>query len=659
MNTRGAGRPVNRLELHLNDISKFKQDVLSVCHNKNTKDKITELIESLRRDLVDTSDHAPDVNEILELISQLSKNDQEDIYWTIWGNLENENYMNIKRLLLQVQSLSDEEQNIFHTEINNIMYKKFNNKMEHLTAQLSSLSTEDQKNIYSALGNQLHDDDKIQFLTDEVTSLSINDQATFYGNLGKEFNEYMWQNSANTNSAQNYDIHDLLNCDTNETFENLDIRLKAFFLEMVKTRRDNSDQIAMYIIQAIDSLFKARNQRHVSLAKIKHHFVALFTSGKSKYVSNILGHIGGHGSRRIIETIMKNSLISCEFKDDKRFTLFISFDNIQSLAKSHRLTSTEREKVYGIIVCSILALLPDGYEVCEVQLQGCNNVAWWFSDFGWDEKSGNFYNKLNTDALKQMIRENNEVSPELLKYWEQDLEREMKHVKKDFDSNMSNTSDINLDSVDMLIKEKANKRVKICTNNHRNENCHPRQKNCKECKEKLVCTLVDDGRVNLPSFADPPDMDIEDDTSPRELFYMKVPSNVPSNCPQQKSMGAIPINPNTRDRNEAVLDYLLEKLNMKDKYSVELEFQEKKVKKTILKHDIRSFILLSTDGLPMKHLIDITENTFCCKECGNIFTHISDIKTHSDETGHKKFFQKYSLFLLNMGNFHYSMAAYR
>ena len=99
MNSRGAGRPVNRLELHLNDISKFKQDVLSVCQNKNTKDKITELIESLRRDLVDTSDDAPDVTEILELISQLSKNDQEDIYWTIWGNLENENYMNIKRLL--------------------------------------------------------------------------------------------------------------------------------------------------------------------------------------------------------------------------------------------------------------------------------------------------------------------------------------------------------------------------------------------------------------------------------------------------------------------------------------------------------------------------------------------------------------------------------
>ena len=78
MNTRGAGRPVNRLELHLNDISKFKQDVLSVCQNKNTKDKITELIESLRRDLVDTSDDAPDVTEILELISQLSKNDQEE-----------------------------------------------------------------------------------------------------------------------------------------------------------------------------------------------------------------------------------------------------------------------------------------------------------------------------------------------------------------------------------------------------------------------------------------------------------------------------------------------------------------------------------------------------------------------------------------------------
>ena len=135
---------------------------------------------------------------------------------------------------------------------------------------------------------------------------------------------------------------------------------------MVKTRRDNSDKIAMYIIQAIDCLFKARNQRHVSLAKIKHHFVALFTSGKSKYVSNILGHIGGHGNRKIIEAIMKNSQISCEFKDDKRFTLFISFDNIQSLAKSHRLTSTEREKVYGVIVCSILALLPDGYEVCEI-----------------------------------------------------------------------------------------------------------------------------------------------------------------------------------------------------------------------------------------------------------------------------------------------------
>ena len=43
MNSRGAGRPVNRLELHLNDISKFKQDVLSVCQNKNTKELVWEV----------------------------------------------------------------------------------------------------------------------------------------------------------------------------------------------------------------------------------------------------------------------------------------------------------------------------------------------------------------------------------------------------------------------------------------------------------------------------------------------------------------------------------------------------------------------------------------------------------------------------------------
>ena len=656
MNSRGAGRPVSRIELNLNNINKFKADLLNVCHNHHTKDKLLEALEDIRNELLDTPPDAPEVEDVFDLLQKMDVGDEthkvkwDFIYINLWDKVENK----VEYLLEHVKNLSSDDQMKFHAEINAYMNKESNNKVEQLCSEISSLPDDDKRNIYTAIGNQF--DDRVQHLSEQVHDLPMNDQVNFYGVLGGIFNEHIYQLSKET-ETKNIDMNDLIQSEKKEIYDKVDPRLKSFHIEMTKTRRDSRDKIND-IVNAILCLFKARNGNSVNLAAIKHHLVAYIASNKSEYVSQILSHIGGHGNRNILEQILKNTEITCQFKDDKKYSLFLSYDNIQTIGKSYRLTSTERDKVFGVIVTSLLGVLPDGFQVCDVQFQGFNNPTWWFSMFDFDHESQTFFNKLDPEGLREMLLQNENTSPILLEYFWEDAAQELIQVVNDFKRH--STPNAMKDSVDIMIQREQNKRIKVCDNNHINQNCDPRQKKCKypACKSK---NLVEAHDTSYFTFDDIPDREIPTGISDRELYYMRVPAIVPENQPEQESLGAIPINPNSRERNMAVLDELKAKLDIQNKYCVELEIVGKDIKKRVIENtDIRSFVLLTTDGLPMKHIIDICSNTFICKECGKTLDHISQVKQHMDQTkGHKKFFLKYSVFLPNLGQFHETMAAYR
>ena len=80
---------------------------------------------------------------------------------------------------------------------------------------------------------------------------------------------------------------------------------------------------------------------------------------------------------------------------------FFSYDNIQTLLKSHRVGGNHQNKVLVIVVCSILCLLPDGEEkksLMQYVSEFC--PANWYSEYQYEQKKQIFIEKLNTDTLK-------------------------------------------------------------------------------------------------------------------------------------------------------------------------------------------------------------------------------------------------------------------
>ena len=106
-----------------------------------------------------------------------------------------------------------------------------------------------------------------------------------------------------------------------------------------------------------------------------------------------MSQLGGRGRRNYIDEIIRNSEISGKFQEPKNVSIFVSFDNIQKLMKSDRLTSTEQEKVYAVVVTSILATLPDGYNCDDIQFKASNSPSAWYTGYWYNETSDVFCEK--------------------------------------------------------------------------------------------------------------------------------------------------------------------------------------------------------------------------------------------------------------------------
>ena len=424
------------------------------------------------------------------------------------------------------------------------------------------------------------------------------------------------------------------------------------FQRKCRNTKDNKAELS----NLLDSLFKSRNSRYVSLAGLKEHLVAYISSNKSHHVSDLFSHIGGRGNRHLLETILDNSEIACKFEDPKKISVFVSFDNIQKLMKGHRLSEAEQQKVYGIIVTSILAVLPDGYQVDHIQYKAENNMTSWFSEFGYNKDEGIFHNQLDTELLKKMSKIDPEDMAIINKYWHQDLETELAFVLKD----TSNSSD----SVDIKVRENQNKRIKLCTEGHVNRDVRSNRKKCQHCKARLVEDDAHEQSYFTEESSTPQSAaSTNDDLSPEEecaLYYMHVDNIYPEYKPVDKSMGAIPVNPNNESRIKRVLDDIKSKTGLDKYYSVELKVEnDKLIKKVIHNPETRSWILLSCDGLPMKSLIQLIEHTFQCVDCGVRLGHVSELSEHTKSTMHKSYFQPYSCMIPNVGQFHYQMTMNR
>ncbi len=640
-----AGRPVSIIEINLNQIEQTVQHVTSLCSNDSVKTKVLHMCTAIKKNLVPVSTSSTQASKsvtdngsqtftefnadsILNDIGEhgLSQEDIEYLYENLFQNLENK----LLILFLQIKSLEDGEEN----KLFEALCKDFTNVIFACLEVNSSL------------------------IFEKIDSMSMDEQILLYGKMGSAFNDYIWRES-NSQIHSNLSILDLKKVSKFDMWSKVDKRIAAFFTSMTAKKnrhkhKDNSVELA----NILESIFKSRNSRYVSLSGLKEHLVAYISSNKSNHVSDLFCHTGGRGNRHLLETIIDKSEIACTFQDPKKISVFVSFDNIQKLMKGHRLSEQEQQKVYGVIVTSILAVLPDGYLVDQIQYKSENNMTYWFSDFGYNKDKGIFYNQLDNHILKKMTKINPEDMEVIDHYWHQDLETELNFVLKD----TSNTSD----SIDMKVRENENKRIKLCTEGHVNRNPRGNRKICMHCKARLVEEDALEQSYFIFENSDNTDAAEEntgDKLSPEEecaIYYMKVENIKTEHQPVDKSMGAIPINPNNLPRIKKVLDEIKSKTGMDKYYSVELNVEDEKIVKRVIKNDeVRSWILLSCDGLPMKSLIQLIENMFQCIDCGQKIEHVSELSEHARSTQHKSFFQIYSCFCPNVGQFHYQMTMNR
>ena len=149
--------------------------------------------------------------------------------------------------------------------------------------------------------------------------------------------------------------------------------------------------------------------------------------------------------------------------------------------KSYRLTSTEQEKVYAVVVTSILATLPDGYNCDDIQFQASNSPSAWYSNYWYNETSDVFCEKLDSDALKDCINEMSRDEQVLNELFEDELRTELETVFNDIDDELK-------DSIDIKVEESSAKKIRLCEKGHENVILRKNRKFCssKNCKALLT-----------------------------------------------------------------------------------------------------------------------------------------------------------------------------
>ena len=233
--------------------------------------------------------------------------------------------------------------------------------------------------------------------------------------------------NVNEKFAKGFDIEYLIPANKTVFYNSCDDRLKCF-IDALTARNMNSNDDLNFKSNVYENMLKARNSKFVSEIGIKEHML----SGKSLHASQVFSKQGAKGKRSISEMILKNSESVCIFKAPEMATLFFSFDNIQKLLKSHRIGGTHQKKVFAVIVCSILCLLPDGeFKQSLIQYTLDNCPAKWYSNYRFEPERKIFSEDLSTKSLKKCLNMSKEDSDVFNDIFENDLKKALDFVKKD------------------------------------------------------------------------------------------------------------------------------------------------------------------------------------------------------------------------------------
>ena len=475
------GRPATRFEIDLNDPSACLEKLKYACSHEKIKKNILSF-----------------ANQLLEIVGRGGTSKCSQTEFT-------------------TKTLID---TAFHEE--NI--ESFIDSVCDISKEMASY---ERSYLISLLISQMAEKDQVKMLFKFYEDLSLEGQSDMLGLLGMSLNRDLYKSSKENNTfSKDLDLEQLKRASKVTFYESCDIRLKNFIAYITECERSTSENVN-FKSNVYENLLKARNSKFNCSVGVKEHMVAYLASGKSRHTSQVFSKQGGKATRPVLEAILKNSENVCKFKANEGSSLFFTFDNIQTLLKSHRIGGEHQKKVLTIVVCSTLCLQPDGDKKSKIQYQYQNCPAYWMMDYKYQAETQVFNKSIDAGVLKDCIKLDTEELKFFEEIFEKELEKALEFVKNDIDEDLQ-------DSIDIQAKANIAKKRKLCANGHINDNVRANRKVC----DREACNApLDMGKSEPAKDVVKEQTQLADKVSQRANMYLNIPNVWSEDVPKEFAVG--------------------------------------------------------------------------------------------------------------------------
>ena len=316
------------------------------------------------------------------------------------------------------------------------------NVINAISEQTKNMASYEKSFLLSIIWKQIHEIDQVKLSLMFYNELSFEGQCDLFTLLGKELNEVLYNASKQSQiSSTELNLENLKKSSKSDFYNSCDDRLKSF-IDSITDRPHSSFDNINWKSNIYENFLKARNKLFNSAVGIKEHMVSYLDSGKSRHTSQVFSRQGGKSTRPVLEDILKQSEEICQFREPVGSTLFFSFDNIQTLLKSHRIGGEHQKKALAIVVTSILSQMPDGdLKKSKIQYKTENCPGNWLYQYQYNAENKCLSQKIDTSVLKSCLAFNEEDHKLFEEYFEKELEDAIEFVKNDMEDDLQDSVD--------------------------------------------------------------------------------------------------------------------------------------------------------------------------------------------------------------------------
>ena len=505
-------------------------------------------------------------------------------------------------------------------------------------------------------------------------------QTLLYKLLGEQLNLPLKEQSSKSPNMETIDLSALLASSNKDLYENSDPRLRAFIEEAIKTEKTEryGSEVAKlkkasFCYNAVENLLKARNLRFVSLPGLSLLTLVYIFSGRSIQTCKMVSSTGAKGTYNIVmKYVLPNSKETSYKQCIDGVTVYYSFDNMQKLARIWRVYGSSQDKNLANVLTSIVHCYPDGLLSSDVQYVLRHSPMLWLYRFENNIHTSETLEVLSGKIIEKIVKINDDDLDIILGRWDLTVENAIESIKKDLLAGTDNVE--KMIEKRMAIRESKNK---YCEDGHLNEKARVNQKKCRYCKNSLLehdddysrdenddnlFTFLEDNTYKRLKLTDsecgPLEAALIDiDPITKAQLYPRVRNKYNDHTAIYESEGTTFVNPNNFIRVKLVLEDIQKRSKMDGSHTKVIKIQEDGSIVTEFNNinDVRSWIVVTLDGLPHKIAIDVLKHCFKCNECGKEFTVNTDVKKHFHTHGHRYFLKKFGNIILKIGGLHAEM----